>query len=154
MHFSIMKNGRTPFALLLIVLALAACSSADDGAGAPGDRSDHQPYTGIAPDEALRFTGTEPFWGGEVAGGTLTYKTPENAEGWTIRVDRFAGRNGTSFSGALEGEDFVMAVSPGQCSDGMSDRTYPFNATVRIGGELRNGCAWSDEHPFTGPPQP
>lgn len=136
-----------------VVLALSACNSGE-GAGTPGDRSDNRPYAGIAPDELLHFTGTEPFWGGEVAGGTLTYTTPENPEGWTIRVDRFAGRNGVSFTGTLEGKGLAAAVSPGECSDGMSDRVYPFNITLRIGEELRNGCAWSDVHPFTGPPHP
>jgi len=142
------------FFFTALLLPLAACHSADDGRGTPGDRSDTRPYTDVTPDEHLHLTGTEPFWGGEVTGGTLTYTTPDNPDGWTIRVDRFAGRNGVSFTGTLEERDFVMAVSPGRCSDGMSDRIYPFNATVRIGGDLRNGCAWSDVHPFTGPPRP
>lgn len=142
-------------AATLFVLSLAACSSGgDDGSRAPGDRSDTRPYADIGGDELLHFTGTEPFWGGEASGGTLTYTTPDRPDGWTIRVDRFAGRNGVSFSGSLEDRSFVAAVSPGRCGDGMSDRVYPFNVTLRIGEEVRNGCAWSDAHPFAGPPQP
>ena len=141
--------------LLIAALALSACQSGGaGGSGAPGDSDDRHPYAGIAETETLRLTGTEPFWGGEIIGGTMTYTTPENPDGEAIRVTRFAGRNGVSFSGTLEEDTFVAAVSPGQCSDGMSDRIYPFNVTLRIGDDVRNGCAWSQEHPFLGPSAP
>jgi uncharacterized membrane protein len=45
-------------------------------------------------------------------------------------------------------------ITPGVCSDGMSDRTYPFVATLRLGDETRNGCAWSENSPFVGPETP
>jgi uncharacterized membrane protein len=32
----------------------------------------------------------------------------------------------------------------------MSDRSYPFTATLTIGDELRNGCAYTDIQMFTG----
>jgi len=111
-------------------------------------------YSGIDADETVRFTGTEPFWGGKVSGQELTYTTPEDQAGERIVVDRFAGRNGVSFSGHLDNVPFVLAVTPGQCSDGMSDRTYPFTATLQVRGEQRQGCAWTDSQAFTGPPQP
>lgn len=139
---------------LAALTALAACNAVpDEGKGSgrtPGDSGSTQAYDEIAASETLRFTGTEPFWGGSVTGGSLTYSTPENQEGTTIQVERFAGRNGLSFNGKLDGGDFVMAVTPGTCSDGMSDRIYPFTVTLRIAGETRNGCAWSDAHPFKG----
>ena len=139
--------------IAMLALMLTACNSGSN-VTAPGDSSDTHPYAGIGADEAIRLTGTEPFWGGEVSGGTLTYTTPDNPDGWTIRVDRFAGRNGVSFSGDMEGQSLTAAVSPGQCSDGMSDRTYPFNVTLKIGGETRNGCAWTEAHPYSGPAAP
>jgi len=111
-------------------------------------------YAGIGANEEIRFTGTEPFWGGKVAGGVLTYSTPEDQDGELVAVDRFAGRNGLSFSGTLQGSEFVMAVTPGDCSDGMSDRTYPFTVTLQVKGEQRGGCAWTDGHSFTGPEHP
>ena len=55
----------------------AAAASAD----VPGDTADTSPFAGIAEDEVLRFTGTEPFWGGEVSGGTLTYSRDAAASG-------------------------------------------------------------------------
>lgn len=139
---------------LLLLLLLAACHPGGAGTGVPGDPNDPQPYDGIAVDDELRFAGTEPFWGGRVKGGTLTYTTPENAGGSTIAVSRFAGRGGLSFSGRLDGQGFDMMVTEGACTDGMSDRGYPFTVTLRIGEEQRSGCAWSAAHPFTGPEQP
>ena len=104
--------------------------------------------------ETLRFTGNEPFWGGEVTGVTLTYTTPEDQDGTVIRVERFAGRGGLAFGGLLDGADFDMTVTPLACSDGMSDRTYPFTVTLKIGEETRNGCGWTERQPFEGSEHP
>ena len=47
-------------------------------------------YLGAAArDNGGRFTGTEPFWGGQVANGALTYTTPENEVGDMVAVERF-----------------------------------------------------------------
>ena len=111
-------------------------------------------YSGIGAHEKVQFTGTEPFWGGEVSEGVLTYTTPENEAGEMVAVDRFDGRNGISFSGELDDMPFVLAVTPGKCSDGMSDRAYPFTVTLQVRGEQRNGCAWTDKQPFSGAKNP
>jgi uncharacterized membrane protein len=116
--------------------------------------ADTASYAGIAPDEGVHFTGTEPFWGGQVSGQVLTYTTPESQSGEMVAVNRFAGRNGISFSGELDDMPFVLAVTPGQCSDGMSDRTYPFAVTLQVRGETRKGCAWTAKQAFAGPQQP
>lgn len=116
--------------------------------------ADTASYAGIAADEVVHFTGTEPFWGGKVSGQVLTYTTPENQAGDMVAVDRFAGRNGISFSGELDGMPFVLAVTPGQCSDGMSDRSYPVTVTLQVRGETRKGCGWTDKQAFTGSEHP
>ena len=134
--------------LAMLPLVLGACQSGADAEGQV------QSYDGIAADETIHFTGTEPFWGGESAGGSLTYSTPENIDGRTISVERFAGNNGLALAGELEGAEFDMTVTPGECSDGMSDRTYPFVATLKIGEETRFGCAWTDRQPFAGSEAP
>ena len=141
-----------------LALSLAACQSGvehDPADGnVPGDSASARPYDGIAEGETVRFTGTEPFWGGQATGTVLNYSTPEKPDGETITVERFAGRNGVAFTGRLEGEAFSLAITPGQCSDGMSDRTYPFTATLRVADEIRSGCAWTEKHPFTGEAHP
>lgn len=143
------------FTVLMLApfLALGACQPGGD-AGVPGDSSDSRPFSGIAQEEVLRFSGTEPFWGGEASGGTLVWTTPDNSEGTDIAVERFAGRGGLSFSGELDGKSFDMMVTPGSCSDGMSDRTYPFVVTVRIAKETLNGCGWTDRQGWSGPEAP
>jgi uncharacterized membrane protein len=142
-------------------LLVAACHSESPSAATPPSASptvataaDTQVYSGIGSGETVHFTGTEPFWGGEVSGETLTYETPDNQVGRMVAVSRFAGRNGLSFSGELDDMPFVLAVTPGQCSDGMSDRSYPFTATLQVDGQQRNGCAWTDKQPYRGAAQP
>ena len=157
------------FAAAAAALSLAACgtqatdeAAAEDAAAdsyndevagdaAPPAVAATATYDGIGENEEVHFTGTEPFWGGQVAGRTLTYTTPENQSGEAIEVERFVGRGGISFSGLLAGKDFDMTVTPLECSDGMSDRTYPFTVTVKIGEETRNGCGWTARQPIEDP---
>ena len=127
-------------------LVQVGCQSATPGSD--------QKFSSIDPGETIRFVGTEPFWGGQVQGGTLTYSTPENIEGQRIAVERFAGNHGLGFSGTLNGRPFDMTVTQGECSDGMSDQLFPFTVTLRIGDEVRNGCAHTDSRPVEGPAQP
>ena len=136
----------------LLLLALAACQPTAQNV--PGETSDHRPWDGIAENEVVHFVGTEPFWGGDVTGTKLTYSTPENQEGEVIEVTRFAGRGGVSYSGTLAAGAMTLAVTPGKCSDGMSDREFPFVATLQISSEVRKGCAWTERQPFTGPEAP
>jgi uncharacterized membrane protein len=157
-----MIAARTRCAAGAVLLLVACQQSSDGGAAAPGQATDAKlpdanstvAYDGIGADETVRFSGTEPFWGGQVGGGTLTYTTPENPDGARIAVERFAGRGGLSFTGTFEGADFEMMVTPLECSDGMSDRIYPFTVTLKIGDDLRIGCGWTERQRFTGPEAP
>jgi uncharacterized membrane protein len=152
----------SPFWLApLALLALAGCG-ASDSAQAPDagtvlsedDSRSTAPFDGIASDEVVQFLGTEPFWGGQASGTTLVYSTPEDPEGTEYVVRRFAGRGGLSFSGTMGEAPFEMMVTPLRCSDGMSDRTYPYTVTLQIGQELRSGCGWTETRPFEGPQAP
>ncbi len=134
------------------ILLLTSVCQQDGGDGVPGDSSDTQPYAGISENAYLRLTGNEPFWGADISGSSLTWTTPENIKGVTVPVERFAGRGGVSFSGEIEGAALDVTVTPGECSDGMSDRTYPFTATVQIGAVQYNGCAWREGEDELGEP--
>lgn len=140
--------------ICMAALLVCACQPHGGSASVPGDASDHAPFAGIAPEDTIHFTGTEPFWGGKASGEALTYSTPDNPQGTSIAVKRFAGRGGLSLSGSLDGRQFDLTITTGECSDGMSDRTYPFVATLKIGEENRNGCAWTDAKGFAGPENP
>ncbi|TCD02101.1 hypothetical protein EYB45_10255 [Erythrobacteraceae bacterium CFH 75059] len=128
-------------------LALSAC-------GTMGQSDQTSPFSGIGPDETVRMIGTEPFWNASVQGDTLTYTTPDTPAGSTARVRRFAGNNGLSFSGTLDGAALDVVLTAAPCSDGMSDRRYPFTVTLKLGTEQRAGCGWSDRTPFSGPAAP
>jgi len=134
-------------AACLSLIVLAACQGSTEPDQVPR-------FDGIGAEEVIRFTGTEPFWGGKVEGSMLTYTTPENLEGEVITVERFAGNHGIGLSGKLGEAAFDMTVTPGECSDGMSDRVYPYTVTLSVGGEVREGCGWTDRQPFSGPEAP
>lgn len=132
----------------LIVAAglLASCTQRDAETA--------QNFDAVGETETFRFAGNEPFWGGEVTGTSLRYSTPENVDGVTVAVERFAGLGGLGLSGKLDGENFDMAITEEPCSDTMSDRTYPFSVTLRIGREGRSGCGWTDARPYEGDENP
>jgi uncharacterized membrane protein len=146
------------FAAAALLLLAAACQPSQDAreGAAPAILAETSaaPFAGIGDTETIRFTGTEPFWSGEVANGRLTYATPENQAGETVPVRRFAGNNGLGFSGILGDRPLDMTITPGACSDGMSDRTYPYTATLQLGEEQRRGCAWTEREPPSGPSKP
>ena len=119
----------------------AGCSGSSDVERA-------EAYSGIGAGETVRFTGNEPFWGGQVTGIQLRYTDPEHPDGVPITVERFAGNGGLSFSGTFDGARFDLAITPGRCDDTMADRAYPFTATLSVRGETRFGCAWTDSQPF------
>ena len=133
------------------ILLLAACQP-DTIDGAPGTAPEG--FSGIDARETIEFAGNEPFWSGSVTDTRLLYKTPDDMDGTAITVKRFTGQGGLGYSGQLGAAAFDMTVTPGACSDGMSDRTYPYTVTLRIGQEIRRGCAWTDSQPFEGPRTP
>ncbi|WP_435416953.1 hypothetical protein WAB17_08620 [Parerythrobacter aurantius] len=138
--------------LPVILLLVAACHNGETEGAVPG--TSPQGFTAIAPDEVITVGGTEPFWGGTVDGETFLYTTPESMDGTAIAVARFTGQGGLGFSGTLGGQRLDLLITQGECSDGMSDRTYPFVATLKIGEDVRQGCAHTDRQPFSGPAMP
>ena len=92
----------------------------------------------------LKALGTEPFWAAEIEGRCVTYKTPEDQQGTRVWTHVDTGPQGPVWNGALRGRQFQLYVKPAApagCSDGMSDKSYPMDAVLRVDGETRNGCA-------------
>ena len=140
-------------ALASLSAALASCAQT------PGEITrDTEPFSAIAPTTKITALGNEPFWGLTVEpdgdGFSAEYSTPENIEGSRFPVTRFAGNNGLGLSGTLKDEAVSLALTPGDCSDTMSDRTYPYTATLAIGEVTYFGCAFTDDEPFTGDEAP
>ncbi len=108
------------------------------GEPAPGDpRGPHQP----APGTGWHAFGNEPFWSVQARGGTLVFTTPDDQKGVTLLGRRVPSLVGTVILGSGPKGEFHFGVTPGDCSDGMSDRTHAFNSTFIYGGTTYKGCA-------------
>jgi uncharacterized membrane protein len=134
---------------LMLAAMLSACAPSADGIDPQG-----KTFDGITPAEMITLTGTEPFWAIQIEGNEATYSNPEHPEGFAFAVARFTGNNGLGLTGTLFAEPVTITLTPGQCSDGMSDRTFPYVATVALGEETLRGCGYTDKQPYTGDAAP
>lgn len=135
-------------------LAILAMAAACTPAQTDGIDPDGKPFDAVAADETITLVGTEPFWSLEAQGGTGIWSTPENQPGTQIAITRFSGNGGMGLSGTLDGKSLTATITPGTCSDGMSDRVFPFVATIALGAETLQGCGYTTSQPFTGPAAP
>jgi uncharacterized membrane protein len=106
-----------------------------------------------APDVVLplRLVGTEPFWGVLLANGSLSFNGVDRGAIVAPITSRTVERGRTVFQTSPPSVQRPVAVraalTPGDCSDGMSDRTYPYSAVVEIDYAgaappvTLNGCA-------------
>ncbi len=113
-----------------------------------------EPWASLGAEEELSFLGTEPFWSGSVHAGTLSWVTPDHLPGERAPATRVARAGALELSATVGGQPLRVTVTRQPCSDGMSDRRYPLTVTVQHGTEQRQGCAWSEGHPFDGPDAP
>ena len=92
------------------------------------------------PLQIFRAFGTEPFWNVNVENTKLTYTTPEDPAGVVMEGTRRALADGVEITGQHDGKLFVLTVSSGTCSDGMSDNTYSLVSAFRHGDIDYKGC--------------
>jgi uncharacterized membrane protein len=135
-------------------LALAACDrpaeEAPGGMDAPPPAD--APAAAPAADPAAPFrvdfsaSGTEPFWRVDIKGTDITLSGPVTE---TIPAPHVAANAGLAATGdaatwtAQAGTTpVVVKVTKGDCSDGMSDLTYPYSAEVSWGGQTLKGCGF------------
>lgn len=138
--------------LIAAALLLGACQpQAPDGSPAqpPADAPAPAPTTPATAPELpdafkgdLDVLGTEPFWGLQIRETQISFSTPEPS-------DSAAGPNK---GGVMQGDTAVwesvlgdkplkVALTQGECSDGMSDLKYPLTAEVTVGDKTYKGCA-------------
>jgi uncharacterized membrane protein len=139
---------RTP--ALLLALGLAACAPAKKDGIDPAGKT----FDAVAPTEVVTLTGSEPFWNLRIEGSEGLWTTPDNQPGTRLSISRFAGNNGLGFSATLEGQALNAVLTPGDCNDAMTDRRFPFVATIALGGETLTGCGYTTSQPYTGDPAP
>lgn len=116
--------------LALLPLAAACAPQGDAATTSPG-----------FPDR-LRALGTEPFWALDIDRGAIAYSTAEQPTPVAGRAARSAAGRVLTLAGTLAGKPVTARLIPATCSDGMSDRVYPYAVTIQLGGETLNGCAY------------
>ena len=117
------------------------------------DRRDKAPESAPPPEAApvlagvdlgkpVRALGTEPFWSVEITPDTLIYTRMDQPtqrapnRGATVQGTVATYATSTDLNAAMN----VVLIAT-ECSDGMSDRTYPLTARVELGEQSFNGCA-------------
>jgi len=106
-----------------------------------------QPVTAPAPSvdrfpQALKGLGTEPFWSVEVGGGQLAWSSMETPDPRRAAISRQERDGVLVVTGVLDGRSVRGEFRKAACSDGMSDRRYPFALSLSIGQERFSGCAY------------
>ena len=90
----------------------------------------------------IRAIGTEPFWGARIDGRCVEYSHMEDPKGTRLWTRYIRNEATEVWSGSLNGKLFELKLRNEQgCSDGMSDKHYPYVVELKLGTELRQGCA-------------
>jgi uncharacterized membrane protein len=96
--------------------------------------------------------GNEPFWNITLGSDAIVYRTPDNQTGvrFPPAVPQADG-TGRVWRSRRNGDPAMVEVrlASGTCSDGMSDRSYPWTVRAVVGRDSLRGCAeerpvWSD----------
>ena len=128
--------------VVLAVLALAACATAQPPASTDAPAAKRPPGQENAPLLAWRAFGTEPFWNVRVDGDALVFTTPEDPSGRRLGgTHALQPDGGVHYAGQDGDTAFSLDIAKGECSDGMSDNVYALTAEFRYGGMDYKGCA-------------
>ena len=93
------------------------------------------------PQKHFQALGTEPFWSVAVLPGKLRYSSPEQPDGIAFAATATSLGSAYRYAGMMAGAKVMLTITPGKCSDGMSDRTYAYTAALAIGDKAMHGCA-------------
>ncbi|HZW16834.1 MAG TPA: hypothetical protein VFF66_11360 [Brevundimonas sp.] len=130
-------------ALASALVVLAACSPPAEAPAAPEPAPEPAPVlAGVDLTQPLRAVGNEPFWAVELTGSELVYSGVDRPEqrapqGEPVLQGTMAVWEATTTAGT----PLSVTLTATECSDGMTSRTYPLTALVRVGEEMLTGCA-------------
>ncbi|ADG12525.1 hypothetical protein B7G68_21000 [Caulobacter segnis] len=127
---------------IIAALLITACGPSPMGSPATQAPPADAP-TAVAPDYAGDFDalGTEPFWSVKVRSAGLIVSRPDHQDIATTGTTLEVMGEEALFRARTDGQDFSLRLTPGECSDGMSDRRYDYLAEARIDGLILKGCA-------------
>ena len=140
-------------ACALAFLALAACQPQDpdgkaaeppaDAPAAPAAATPAASAGGMDISQPISARGTEPFWAVEIMDGTKIRLMRPDQPDLTAEAPGAAlsPQTATWVAKGPEGEQVTVTLKIGECSDGMSDLTYPMTAEVVLMNETLKGCA-------------
>ncbi|HEX6315345.1 MAG TPA: hypothetical protein VFZ73_10825 [Gemmatimonadaceae bacterium] len=140
---AIILKGRRLRITLAITVSLVACggesSRTDASISTDTTRSAGAAIVSALP---LRALGTEPFWALDIETSELRLRTPDDTAGvqFPAGAPTIAGDT-ASWTAQRDTVAIEANVWPGTCSDGMSDRQYPYTVRVSVAGTLYHGCA-------------
>ena len=132
-------------ALAVSALILSACSQAQEPAPPPAPEPAPAPVlAGVDLSKPVLARGTEPFWSVELTGTEMVYGGLDRPEQRAPQPKAVVQGTSATFEGVTgAGTALSVMLAATECSDGMSDLTYPLSAIVKIGGETLTGCAGS-----------
>lgn len=131
-----------PALAVLVLLALAGCSPAEAPDQPPAPPETTPVLGGVDLARPVRVLGNEPFWSVELTGSEMVYTTPDSpARRARQPAPVVQGTTATYATETADGAALKVTLVATECSDGMSDRTYPLTAMVRLGDLDLTGCA-------------
>jgi len=111
-----------------------------------------KPETVVAYEEPskvfFKASGTEPFWGIEIAEDSIKFTSPEKENNFAlayVKSQKAIDANIISYQAKSDKIDLKFTIQQGKCSDGMSDNLYNYvvKASLKRGNEkeqLLEGC--------------
>jgi uncharacterized membrane protein len=92
----------------------------------------------------FRARGNEPFWSVDVTPQGVKFERPDQP---TVTFEyqplEKAADGGRRFAAENSDGKLTLTLTPGACSDGMSDVAYGWNATASFGDQMLKGCGFA-----------
>ncbi|MGZ8364293.1 MAG: COG3650 family protein [Caulobacteraceae bacterium] len=158
-----MKRAVVTCCLVGLGLTLGACDQLGmkpppapangDTPSAPGEPASAPAASGAAWFAPIDLTGTEPFWAVNIRREGITLTGADRPKLTTANSGPVTGSGRATWDSPVAGGALNIVLEEQNCSDGMSDRTYPYTATVKVGQEVLKGCG-APENYFKTSPKP